>query len=165
MGKKKTVQEVLTITFGMLLVSAAVYFFMVPSEIVVGSVSGLAMVLAQVSGIQLSVLTFILNAVLLIVGFIFIGKDFAIMGQSVLTLDQQANPPIGVCEKVLGKLGLLISSEIDIAAAVINTEHRASSLGLIKGKSVLVHGEFCAALQFTADNNGRIAGTKPCGCR
>ncbi len=76
MGKKKTVQEVLTITFGMLLVSAAVYFFMVPSEIVVGSVSGLAMVLAQVSGIQLSVLTFILNAVLLIVGFIFIGKDF-----------------------------------------------------------------------------------------
>ena len=40
MGKKKTVQEVLTITFGMLLVSAAVYFFMVPSKIVVGSVSG-----------------------------------------------------------------------------------------------------------------------------
>lgn len=102
-------------------------------------------------------------AVTLIKTFIFFGKDFAIMGQSVLTLDQQANPPIGVCEKVLGKLGLLISSEIDIAAAVIHTEHRASSLGLVKGKSVLVHGEFCAALQFTADNKGRIAGTKPSG--
>ena len=68
------------------------------------------------------------------------------MGLSVLSFDQQANPPIGICEKVLGKLGLLISSEIDIAAAVVNTEHRASSLGLVKGKSVLIHGELCAAL-------------------
>ena len=68
------------------------------------------------------------------------------MGQSVLALDQQANPPIGVCEKVLGKLGLLISSEIDITAATVNTEYRASSLGLVKGESVLIHGEFCAAL-------------------
>ncbi len=76
MGKKKQVRELSTITLGMLLVSAAVYFFMVPSKIVVGSVSGLGMVLAQVSGIPLSVLTFILNAVLLIVGFIFIGKEF-----------------------------------------------------------------------------------------
>lgn len=84
--------------------------------------------------------------------FIFFGKDFAIVGQSVLSFDQQANPPIGICEKVLGKLGLLISSEIDIAAAMIHTEHRASSLGLVKGKSVLIHGELCAALQFTADN-------------
>lgn len=76
MKSRKAIQEFLIITFGMLLVSAAVYFFMVPSNIVVGSISGLALVLSQLTGIQLSVLTFILNAVLLVIGFIFIGKEF-----------------------------------------------------------------------------------------
>lgn len=76
MNSKKTVRQFIIITFGMLLVSAAVYFFMVPSNIVVGSISGLALVLSQLIGVQLSVITFVLNAVLLIIGFIFIGKDF-----------------------------------------------------------------------------------------
>lgn len=76
MNSKKAVREFLLITFGMLLVSAAVYFFMVPSEIVVGSISGLSLVLSQLTGVQLSVITFILNALLLVVGFIFIGKEF-----------------------------------------------------------------------------------------
>ena len=60
----------------MLIVSAGVYFFMVPSKIVVGSVSGLAMVLAELLHMQMSTITFILNVVLLIAGFIFIGKEF-----------------------------------------------------------------------------------------
>ena len=60
----------------MLIVSAAVYFFMVPSKIVVGSVSGLAMVLAELLHMQMSTITFILNVVLLLAGFIFIGKEF-----------------------------------------------------------------------------------------
>lgn len=75
-SKKNSVREFFIITFGMMLVAAAVYFFMVPSNIVVGSISGLALVLSQLIGIQLSVITFILNAVLLVVGFIFIGKEF-----------------------------------------------------------------------------------------
>lgn len=76
MGKQGIVKEGLLITFAMLLVSAAVYFFMVPSKIVVGSISGLAMVLAELLHMQMSTITFILNAVLLLVGFIFIGKEF-----------------------------------------------------------------------------------------
>lgn len=76
MGKQGIVKEGMLITFAMLLVSAAVYFFMVPSKIVVGSISGLAMVLAELLHMQMSTITFILNAVLLLVGFIFIGKEF-----------------------------------------------------------------------------------------
>lgn len=76
MNSQKKVQEFFIITFGMLLVSAAVHFFMVPSHIVVGSISGLSMVLSQIIGWELSVITFILNAVLLVIGFIFIGKEF-----------------------------------------------------------------------------------------
>lgn len=76
MGKKGIVKEFVVITFAMLIVSSAVYFFMVPSGIVVGSISGLAMVLSQLLHMQMSVITFILNVLLLIVGFIFIGREF-----------------------------------------------------------------------------------------
>nr|WP_288722876.1 YitT family protein [uncultured Sellimonas sp.] len=76
MEKKGLVKEIAVITFAMLIVSSAVYFFMVPSGIVVGSISGLAMVLSQLLHMQMSVITLILNVILLIVGFIFIGKEF-----------------------------------------------------------------------------------------
>ena len=42
MKLKNTVREFAVITFAMLIVSAAVYFFMVPSKIVMGSISGLS---------------------------------------------------------------------------------------------------------------------------
>ena len=54
----------------------AVYFFLLPSNVVVGSLSGLVMVLATFIPLKISVMTFILNAVLLVVGFLFIGKEF-----------------------------------------------------------------------------------------
>lgn len=76
MGKQGIVKEGALITFAMLIVSAGVYFFMVPSKIVVGSVSGLAMVLAELLHMQMSTITFVLNVVLLLAGFIFIGKEF-----------------------------------------------------------------------------------------
>lgn len=76
MKSKNTVREFIVITFAMLLVASAVYFFMVPSRIVMGSISGFAMVLSQLTGISMSLLTFLLNAVLLVIGFILIGKEF-----------------------------------------------------------------------------------------
>ena len=44
----------------------------------VGSVSGFATVLVHFIPLRISVITFILNGVLLIVGFIFIGRDFGV---------------------------------------------------------------------------------------
>lgn len=83
MNRQKNFREFVTITFGVFLVSVAVYFFMVPSKIVIGSISGLSMVLEQLTGIPLSIIAFVLNALLLIVGFIFIGKEFG--GKTVYT--------------------------------------------------------------------------------
>ena len=72
MKLKNTVREFAVITFAMLIVSAAVYFFMVPSKIVMGSISGLALVFSQLTGISMSILTFFLNAILLVIGFLLI---------------------------------------------------------------------------------------------
>lgn len=74
--EKVSAKEWGTIFVGMFILSIAVYYFMMPAKIVVGSISGLVMVLTNVLPISTSVLTFILNAVLLVVGYIFIGKDF-----------------------------------------------------------------------------------------
>lgn len=73
---KKTISEFAYITFAMFIISCSIYFFVIPSGIVVGSISGLSMVLNQVINLPISVITFILNVGLLIIGFIFIGKEF-----------------------------------------------------------------------------------------
>ena len=76
MKKKISLRELAMITVAMFVVSVAVYFFMIPSKVVVGSISGVAMVIAQVIPIPISILTFLLNVILLTIGFLFIGKEF-----------------------------------------------------------------------------------------
>ena len=66
----------LLITAGTAIVAAAVFFFLIPSHVAVGSISGLAIVLGNFIPLKISVITFVLNLVLLILGFIFIGKEF-----------------------------------------------------------------------------------------
>lgn len=76
MNYKSFVKEYGIVTVGTFIVSLAVFFFMIPSNVVVGSLTGLVMVLANFIPVKISVLTFIFNIVLLIIGFIFIGKEF-----------------------------------------------------------------------------------------
>lgn len=73
---KTVVKEYSIVTIGTFIVAAAVFFFMLPSNVVVGSLTGLVMVLANFIPVKISVLTFILNIGLLIIGFIFIGREF-----------------------------------------------------------------------------------------
>ena len=75
-SKKEVVKEYGIITVGSFLVAVAVSMFMVPGNLVMGSVSGLALVLIHFIPIRMSVMNLILNIFFLILGFIFIGKDF-----------------------------------------------------------------------------------------
>lgn len=70
------IKEFSIITLGAATVAAAVYFFMQPSHLVMGSVTGLAIVLENVIPLKLSVITFILNQALLLLGFALIGREF-----------------------------------------------------------------------------------------
>lgn len=49
-NKGISIREILIITFGMFLVAAGVYFFMIPGNIVAGSVSGLALLGTYANG-------------------------------------------------------------------------------------------------------------------
>lgn len=73
-----TFKEYFMITVGVAIVAASVYFLLVPSHVTVGSISGLSIILEYFIPLPLSVITFILNAVLLVVGFLLIGRDFGI---------------------------------------------------------------------------------------
>ena len=69
-------KEFIVITLGALGVSTAVYFFMMQSNVAIGSISALSMVLANFIPLPLSVINLILNVLLLIVGFSLIGSEF-----------------------------------------------------------------------------------------
>jgi len=70
------VREYLVITFGAILAACAIYFFMLPSHVAVGSGSALAMVLSNFIPLPVSVLSLLLNIFLLILGFVLIGPEF-----------------------------------------------------------------------------------------
>lgn len=76
MINRRSIREFAIITAGTAIAAAAVYFFMLPSNLVVGSASALAMVIGKFVPLPVSVITFILNIGLLIVGFLLIGPEF-----------------------------------------------------------------------------------------
>ena len=69
-------REFVIINLGALGVATAVFFFMMPSNVAVGSISALSMVLANFIPLPMSVINLIINVLLLIVGFILVGSEF-----------------------------------------------------------------------------------------
>ncbi len=83
MLRKRNIQELFIMIVGTAIVAAAVYFFMMPSHVSVGSGAALAMVISNFVPLPVSVITFGLNIFLLIVGFLLIGPEFG--GKTVFT--------------------------------------------------------------------------------
>ncbi len=78
MLRKQAVKDFFSITVGTLIVAVAVYFFMYPSHVTVGSVAGLAQVLSNFLPMSPSVITLIINIILFIIGFLLVGPEFGI---------------------------------------------------------------------------------------
>ena len=74
------VQRYILLTIGILITAVGVYFFKFPNNFSTGGVSGLSLVLGRVLPSPLftpSTLVLIINTLLLVVGFIFLGRSFA----------------------------------------------------------------------------------------
>ena len=71
-------KEILIMTLGMAFGAAAVYYFLMPSKLIIGSISGLSIVIAELLGgtIKVSVIVTIINAILLVLAWILIGPEF-----------------------------------------------------------------------------------------
>ena len=72
----KALKEFTIITIGTAIVAAAVFFFMLPSHVSVGSGAALAMVLSNFISLSVSTITLIMNVGLLIMGVVLVGREF-----------------------------------------------------------------------------------------
>lgn len=101
----KIIKEYAIITIATTIVAAAVFFFLVPSHVSVGSISGLAMVITNFIPLPVSVLTMILNVGLLIVGFLLVGREF---GVKTVYTSILLPAVMGILERVFPNLGSLM---------------------------------------------------------
>ena len=76
MINKRTLTEFFNITIGTIITACAVFFFMMPSHVTVGSAAGLALVISEFVPMPASMITMIMNVGLLIIGFLLSGPEF-----------------------------------------------------------------------------------------
>ena len=115
--KKNLVYEYALISFATFVIAAAVYFFLIPSKVVIGSISGLAIVIAEVVPLCISMITMILNVILLVIGFLLLGKEF---GMKTVYTSLLMPIFIAVFEQFIPLNGSLTGSSIyDIAADIL----------------------------------------------
>lgn len=83
LGSWKFWKELFIMTAGMMVSAAAVYYFLVPSKLVIGTISGLSIVLNSVFGfiginIKVSSLILIINVILLLMAYLLIDHEFGV---------------------------------------------------------------------------------------
>ena len=121
MKKKINYAEILKetgiLTVAVAIIAAAVYFFLVPSHASVSSISGLGIVLSNFIPLPLSVITMILNVVLLLIGFATCGKEFG-----VKTVYTSVMLPVflGLFEMLFPNFGSMTDSqELDVLCYIL----------------------------------------------
>ena len=75
---KNFVKDIPILTLGMFIGACSVHFFLIPSGIVIGSITGLSMVLSKLTGFSVPGIMFVVNMILLILSYILIGPEFGV---------------------------------------------------------------------------------------
>lgn len=75
---KRVIIDYSFITLGLFLVATGVYFFKMPNNFSTGGVSGISILLASIVPLSKATLMALINMLLLVVGFIFLGTSFGI---------------------------------------------------------------------------------------
>ena len=114
---KNLVREIVTLTVAVFIIAAAVYFFLVPSHTSVSSISGLGIILTNFIPLPLSVITMVMNVVLLLIGFITCGKEF---GTKTVYTSVALPFFLWIFERILPDIGSLTDSlDLDVLCYVL----------------------------------------------
>ena len=117
MTKKSILKEAAILTWAVLIIAVGVYFFLVPSHTSISSISGLGIVLSNFVPLPLSVITMVLNVVLLIIGFLTCGLEF---GAKTVYTSIMLPFFIGVFEKLVPDFTSLTNSqELDVLCYIL----------------------------------------------
>ena len=79
-----SIRDMAVITFATFIVAVAVFFFMMPNNLAIASIAGLAVVLQNFIPLSVATISLIFNVGLLIIGFVFVGREFG--GKTVYCL-------------------------------------------------------------------------------
>lgn len=82
--------EFIILTFAALLAAGGIYFFRFPNNFTFGGVAGLAVILSNILPFSAAFFNTVINAALLIVGFIFLGRGFGVKTVYVTLLSSAA---------------------------------------------------------------------------
>ena len=134
MGKvKRTLEEYVILTVATLILVVGVYVFKFPNNFSFGGVTGIAVVLSAVMPATPGNITFIINMVLLVVGFIFLGKSFGIRTVYV---------------------SVLMSVGLSLAEVWFPMEHPLTTQPVLELMYAIVLPAFSAAIMFNIGASG-----------
>ncbi|MSC63873.1 DUF2179 domain-containing protein [Faecalibacterium prausnitzii] len=130
-------RETAVLTGAVAIIAAGVFFFLVPSHTSVSSISGLGIVLSNFVPLPLSVITMILNVVLLIIGFFTCGREF---GAKTVYTSVLLPVFLGLFEKLFPEFGSMTGSqELDVLCYILVVSIGLSILGTYFNGIVLDH--------------------------
>lgn len=110
-------KETAILTGAIAIIAAAVYFFLAPSHTSVSSISGLGIVLSNFVPLPLSVITMVLNTVLLIIGFFTCGREF---GAKTVYTSVMLPVFLGLFERLFPDFGSMTGSqELDVLCYIL----------------------------------------------
>ena len=103
LGTWKFWKELFIMTVAMLISAGAVYYFLMPSNLVIGSITGLSMVISGVFGlfgmeVKVSLVITLINALLLVMAWLLIGHEF---GAKTVYTALILGPFVELWEKIL----------------------------------------------------------------
>lgn len=113
----ENVKEVAVMSVAVGIIASAVYFFLIPSQTSISSVSALAIILAHYVSLPVSSVTMILNVVLLVIGFLTCGKEF---GANTVYTSILLPLYLAVFEKIFPDFqSLTESTELDVLCYIL----------------------------------------------
>lgn len=129
LGTWKFWKELFIMTAGMAITAAAVYYFLLPSKLVVGSITGLSIVIGNLLNaagltVKVSQVIVVINAILLLLAWILIGKEF---GAKTVYTALILGPMVDMWEKILpletllepGQMSLMNDAWFDLICFVL----------------------------------------------
>ena len=96
---KKTIYSLLCVMVGNFLYALTVTMFLIPSDLVTGGTTGMALVVNHYWGISISLFVLIFNVLMLLVGWFVLGKQFALTTVASTFLYPTF---LEICEHLLG---------------------------------------------------------------
>jgi uncharacterized membrane-anchored protein YitT (DUF2179 family) len=133
---KRVLKEYSIITFGATLAGVAIYFFMLPLNIAIGSGSAIALILSYYIPLPVSTISLVFNMLMLLLGFLLVGREF---GAKTVYASLIVPVSLGVFEQIFPNFQSLTQDPlldtlcyilvVGIAMAILFS-HNASSGGL-----------------------------------